>query len=132
MQSSALTRLRALNALAADTQSYIAAQQVICCFCDTICGGNCNGGTSGTGYTGPTGPAGLSGTATNTGATGPTGSLGPTGPAGGGTGPTGPAGGGTGVTGPTGSVLIYATIFEGGNASTYYINGAAFNCGGAP
>jgi len=119
MQSSALTRLRALNALAADTQSYIAAQQVICCFCDTICGGNCNGG--GSGGTGPTGPAGLSGTATNTGATGPTGIIGP----------TGPAGGGTGATGPTGAVLIYSTIFDGGAASTNYISGAAFNCGGA-
>jgi len=122
MQSSALTRLRALNALAADSQSYIAAQQIICCFCNTICGGNCNGGGSGgTGYTGPTGPAG---SASNTGATGPTGLIGPTGQAGGGTGPTGP-------TGPTGSVLIYSTIFDGGNASTNYIYGAAFNCGGA-
>jgi len=68
---------------------------------------------------------------------------GPTGPAGGGgggtgfTGPTGPAGGGgggtgfTGPTGPTGSVLIYATVFDGGNASTNYIIGPVFNCGGA-
>ena len=110
------------------------------------------GGTrgSGTGITGPTGPAGSTGamgpagTATNTGATGPTGytgpagsgtgDTGPTGPAGGGTGdtgPTGPAGGGTGATGPTGSVLIYATVFDGGNASTNYIIGPVFNCGGA-
>jgi hypothetical protein len=101
MQSSALTRLRALNALAADTQSYIAAQQVICCFCNTICGGNCNGG--GTGYTGPTGSIG----------------------------PTGPSGGGMGQTGPTGSVIIYSTVFDGGNASTNYIIGPVFNCGGA-
>jgi hypothetical protein len=53
------------------------------------------------------------------------------------TGPTGPAGGGgggtgfTGPTGPTGSVLIYATVFDGGNASTNYIIGPVFNCGGA-
>jgi len=80
-------------------------------------------GSGGTGYTGPTGPAG-----------GGTGNTGPTGPAGGGTGntgPTGPAGGGTGATGPTGSVLIYATVFDGGNASTNYIIGPVFNCGGA-
>ena len=73
-----------------------------------------------TGETGPTG--------------GGTGNTGPTGPAGGGTGntgPTGPAGGGTGATGPTGSVLIYATVFDGGNASTNYIIGPVFNCGGA-
>ena len=57
--------------------------------------------------------------------------LAPTGAAGGGTGPTGPAGGGTGATGPTGSVLIYATVFDGGNASTNYIIGPVFNCGGA-
>ena len=68
---------------------------------------------------------------------GPTGPTGPAGPAGGGgggtgyTGPTGPAGGGTGATGPTGSVLIYATVFDGGNASTNYIIGPVFNCGGA-
>jgi hypothetical protein len=79
-------------------------------------------------YTGPTGPAGTGGGGEGTGYTGPTG------PAGGGTGdtgPTGPAGGGTGATGPTGSVLIYATVFDGGNASTNYIIGPVFNCGGA-
>jgi hypothetical protein len=78
------------------------------------------------GPTGPTGPAGGGG--------GGTGYTGPTGPAGGGTGntgPTGPEGGGTGATGPTGSVLIYATVFDGGNASTNYIIGPVFNCGGA-
>jgi hypothetical protein len=54
------------------------------------------------------------------------GSTGPTGESGGGTG-----GGGTGPTGPTGSVLIYSTVFDGGNASTNYIIGPVFNCGGA-
>ena len=68
------------------------------------------------GYTGPTGVAGGgTGTGDGTGYTGPTGSP----------------GGGTGPTGPTGSVLIYSTIFDGGNASTNYIIGPAFNCGGA-
>jgi hypothetical protein len=57
----------------------------------------------------------------------PYGSTGPTGPAGGGGGGTGF----TGPTGPTGSVLIYATVFDGGNASTNYIIGPVFNCGGA-
>ena len=78
------------------------------------------------GVTGSTGPTGAAG--------GGTGATGPTGAAGGGTGntgPTGPAGGGTGATGPTGSVLIYATVFDGGNASTNYIIGPVFNCGGA-
>jgi hypothetical protein len=79
-------------------------------------------GPQGTGYTGPTGPQG-------TGYTGPTG-IGYTGSQGTGyTGPTGPQG--TGSTGPTGSVLIYATVFDGGNASTNYIIGPVFNCGGA-
>jgi len=138
MQASALTRLRALNALAADTQSYIAAQQVICCFCDTICNGNCNGG-GGSGGTGPTGPAGIAGSATNTGATGPTGSIGPTGSqstvtgptgtpgatgaAGGGTGPTGAAGGGTGPTGTPG------TTGEQGPTGPAGISGSATNTG---
>jgi hypothetical protein len=27
--------------------------------------------------------------------------------------------------------LIYSTVFDGGNASTNYIIGPAFNCGGA-
>ena len=150
MQSSALTRLRALNALVADSQSYIAAQQVICCFCNTICGGTCTG--DGTGYTGPAGPAG---TATNTGATGATGLQGPTGPEGtatntGATGPTGVTGatgftgvtgatgqtgqtgstGFTGVTGPTGAQgPISYYIFEGGNPASEYTVGPAFDCG---
>ena len=42
-------------------------------------------------------------------------------------GPTGP----TGNTGPTGSVLIYANVFDGGNASITYILGPAFDCGNA-
>jgi hypothetical protein len=74
MNASALTRLRTLNAINADAQSYIAATQVLCCFCNTNCGGDCAGGT---GYTGPTGPAGY---ASNTGATGPTGPTGRQGP----------------------------------------------------
>ena len=61
-------------------------------------------GTSGTGYTGYTGPTGAPGT--------------------GGTGYTG-------MTGPTGSVLIYSVVFDGGNASTNYVIGPVFNCGGA-
>jgi collagen type VII alpha len=70
------------------------------------------------GATGPTGsPGSGSGTGTDSGT--------------GFTGPTGPAGGGTGATGPTGAVLIYSTVFDGGNASTNYILGPAFNCGGA-
>jgi len=70
---------------------------------------------------GATGPAGSgSGTGSDSG----TGYTGPTGPAGGGTGDVGP-------TGPTGAVLIYSTVFDGGNASTNYIIGPAFNCGGA-
>jgi collagen type VII alpha len=68
---------------------------------------------------GATGPAG-SGTGSDSG----TGYTGPTGPAGGGTGDAGP-------TGPTGAVLIYSTVFDGGNASTNYILGPAFNCGSA-
>jgi hypothetical protein len=73
------------------------------------------------GATGPTGPPGSgSGTGTDSG----TGYTGPTGPAGGGTGDAGP-------TGPTGAVLIYSTVFDGGNASTNYILGPAFNCGSA-
>ena len=75
-------------------------------------------GTTGpTGIQGPQGPPG-SGTGSGTGYTGPTG-------------PTGAPGGGTGPTGPTGAVLIYSTVFDGGNASTNYILGPAFNCGGA-
>ena len=74
MNASALTRLRALNAIAADAQSYVAATQVICCFCNKPCEGNCTG--TGTGYTGPTGPAG---TSSNTGATGTIGATGATG-----------------------------------------------------
>ena len=100
MQASALTRLRALNALANVSQTYNAAQAILCCYCNSACGGSCGGGGSGTGYTGPTGPAG---TSSNTGATGATGSRGVTGY----TGPTGMAGspgiqGTTGYTGPTG------------------------------
>jgi len=76
------------------------------------------------GVTGPTG----SGTGSDSG----TGFTGPTGPGSGTgfTGPTGP-GSGTGFTGPTGSVVIYSTVFDGGNASTNYILGPAFNCGSA-
>jgi len=90
----------------------------------------------GTGATGPTGaPGGGTGATGPTGAPGGgTGATGPTGAPGGGTGATGPTGapgGGTGPTGPTGSVLIYSTVFDGGNASTNYIIGPAFNCGGA-
>ena len=90
----------------------------------------------GTGATGPTGaPGGGTGATGPTGAPGGgTGATGPTGAPGGGTGATGPTGapgGGTGPTGPTGSVLIFSTVFDGGNASTNYIIGPAFNCGGA-
>jgi len=102
MNASALTRLRALNSLAATSQTYNAAQAILCCYCNSACGGSCGGNV---GPTGPTGPAGGGG-------------------GGGGTGYTGP-------TGPTGSVLIYSTIFDGGNASTNYIIGPVFNCGGA-
>jgi len=99
MNASALTRLRALNAIAADAQSYVAATQVICCFCNEPCGGNCSG--SGTGYTGPTGPSGF---ASNTGATGA-----------------------TGPTGLRGAISAY--IFEGGAPDSKYEVGPAFDCG---
>jgi hypothetical protein len=123
MNASALTRLRTLNAINADAKSYIAATQVLCCFCNTNCDGNCTGG--GTGYTGPTGPAG---TSTNTGATGP---QGPTGAIGtiGATGVTG-APGVTGPTGPTGlQGPISYYIFEGGAPDSDYYVGPAFDCG---
>jgi hypothetical protein len=85
-----------------------------------------------TGRTGPFGPTGATGLRGADGITGFTGDTGPTGR----TGPTGSPGvtGPTGIegtTGPTGSVFIYATVFDGGNASTNYILGPVFNCGGA-
>jgi hypothetical protein len=91
------------------------------------------GATGYTGYTGVTGPTGTTG---HTGSTGPTGV---TGPAGGGTGftgytgytgETGPTGntGATGVTGATGPIVYYE--FDGGDPTTNYSVGPAFNCGG--
>ena len=71
-----------------------------------------NGGGGGTSGTGPTGP------------TGSTGSTGPTGP----TGRTGPTGS-TGSTGPTGAVLYTAIIFDGGDSTSTYPLGPAFDCG---
>jgi hypothetical protein len=58
------------------------------------------------------------------GSTGPTGAVGPSG------GPTGPSGPtGAGSTGPTGAVSSY--IFDGGQASSNYTIGPAFDCGNA-
>jgi hypothetical protein len=58
-----------------------------------------------------------------------TGETGPTGPTGM-TGETGPTGmGEAGPTGPTGPVVAY--IFDGGDASSSYILGPAFDCGNA-
>ena len=94
------------------------------------------GATGPTGFTGPTGatgPTGFTGPTGATGNTGPTGFTGPTGP----TGFTGPIGtatntGATGVGGPTGSTgPITYYIFDGGDPSTSFTDGPAFNCGGA-
>ncbi len=87
------------------------------------------GPTGSEGQTGATGPTGLG----DTGATGPTGSEGQTGATGptglGDTGATGPTGseGQTGSTGPTGPVVYY--VFDGGNPTTSYSVGPAFDCG---
>jgi hypothetical protein len=96
------------------------------------------GDTGPTGFTGPIGATGYTGSTGSTGYTGDTGPTGFTGPIGatgytGATGNTGPTGaiGPTGNTGPTGAVFIYSTVFNGGNASTNYILGPVFNCGGA-
>ena len=108
------------------------------------------GRTGPTGMTGPTGYTGPAGTASLTGATGPTGQTGATGvtgPAGtatltGATGPTGPTGltgppgtasltGATGPTGPPGQITIASIVFDGGSATTVYIGGPVFDCGGA-
>jgi len=100
--------------------------------------GSGGGGGSGLGPTGPAGAAGPAGAQGPTGKTGPTGGTGPTGPPGtggtGGTGPTGPTGrtgptgpAGTGGTGPTGPISTY--IFDGGNSTSVYTLGPAFDCG---
>jgi len=69
------------------------------------------GSTGFTGATGVQGPTGYNGTTGFTGETGPTG-MGEAGP-----------------TGPTGPVVAY--IFDGGDASSSYILGPAFDCGNA-
>lgn len=90
-------------------------------------------GTTGpTGPTGWTGPRGLPGTAANTGSTGPTGADGYVGRDGA-TGPTGADGyvgrdGPTGATGPTGTIAPF--IFDGGDPTSNYSVGPAFDCGG--
>jgi hypothetical protein len=103
------------------------------------------GATGATGFgtagaTGATGPTGINGTAGSTGPTGAAGTTGATGPTGfngtaGSTGPTGATGptgfngtaGSTGATGPTGPA--FATVFDGGSASSTYPLGPAFDCG---
>jgi len=90
------------------------------------------GATGPTGWTGWTGPQGLAGTATQTGATGPRGADGYVGRDGA-TGPTGADGyigrdGPTGDTGPTGTIAPY--IFDGGDPTSNYSVGPAFDCGG--
>jgi len=112
------------------------------------------GGGGGDGQTGPTGPlggpkgdtgpsgaigptgafGGPTGSTGSTGHLGPTGHLGQTGPTGrqgqlGVIGPTGPYGGPTGSTGPTGDVLWAAIVFDGGDSTTTYPFGPAFDCG---
>ena len=64
------------------------------------------------------GPTGATGDTGDTGATGDTGDTGDTGHI-----------GATGFTGATGPVIPY--IFDGGNASTSYFLGPAFDCGNA-
>jgi hypothetical protein len=91
MNSSDITRLRELNGITTNRRMMTIATQVICCYCNTICGGTCGGG--GIGPTGPTGPAGG-----GTGGSGTTGDTGPIGP----TGDTGP----TGDIGPTGTLIF--------------------------
>ena len=103
------------------------------------------GFTGWTGNTGPTGVTGPTGTTGFTGWTGYTGWTGPTGPTGI-TGPTGPTGytgytgvpgsatttGATGPTGPTGYTGANTYyIFDGGEPTTSFEDGPAFNCGGA-
>lgn len=79
------------------------------------------GPTGVAGVTGPTGP-GVAGT----GFTGPTGQQGFTGP-------TGPGVAGTGFTGPTGDAgPVSYYVFDGGDPSSIYSVGPAFDCGGVP
>ena len=81
------------------------------------------GSTGATGLTGSTGATGLTGSTGATGATGVTGATGSTGPVGA-TGTTGPIG----PTGATGPVIPY--IFDGGDPTSTYFVGPAFDCGG--
>lgn len=81
------------------------------------------GSTGSTGFTGSTGATGPQGSTGATGATGQTGATGSTGPVGA-TGSTGPIG----PTGATGPVIPY--IFDGGDPTSTYFVGPAFDCGG--
>jgi hypothetical protein len=78
------------------------------------------GSTGATGFNGSTGATGITGATGTTGATGLTGTTGASGT----TGATGTPGA-TGATGP-----ITAYIFDGGNPSSNYTVGPAFDCGG--
>lgn len=97
--------------------------------------GGPKGDTGPTGSFGPTGPfGGPTGPSGPTGRAGPTGHLGQTGPTGkqgqmGIIGPTGAYGGPTGDTGPTGQVILVAILFDGGDSTTTYPFGPAFDCG---
>jgi collagen type VII alpha len=110
MQASALTRLRALNALANVSQTYNAAQAVLCCHCNSPCNNSCGGGGSGSGPTGPAGSPGPTGPAGTRGSDGVTGA----------TGSTGPKGDGFNLTGPTGTVVFATPSGVTGTNSFYY------------
>ena len=102
------------------------------------------GSTGATGPTGPTGATGITGATGATGSTGLTGSTGATGQQGstgatgatgltGATGSTGAVGatGSTGRIGPTGATgPVIPYMFDGGDPTSTYFVGPAFDCGG--
>ena len=108
MQASALTRLRALNALANVSQTYNAAQAILCCHCNSPCNNSCGGGSGSSGSTGSPGSTGPTGTRGSDGVTGATG-------------PTGQKGDGFNLTGPTGTV-VFATPRGVTGTNTFYYN----------
>jgi len=97
MNSSAITRLRIINSIAADARNACTAESILCPSCppSNCCQTGTNGGSSGTGPTGSIGPTGIAGTGT-TGPAGVTGRLGP-----------------TGTPGPTGTVITTGALYGG-------------------
>jgi len=96
MNSSAITRLRLINSIAADARNACTAESILCPSCpQSNCCQTGTNGSSGTGPTGATGPTGIAGTGT----TGPTGVTGRTGP--------------TGAPGPTGTVITTGELYGG-------------------